>query len=73
MIVKAIIKDNDNRDYIKEATASISNIDYLVYKDCMNTCTSEEYEKAWDRICTAFSNQNDLPKSWYMDSDLQEM
>ena len=73
MNVKAIIKDNDNKDFVKEATANISTIDYLIYKDNMNTCSSEEYDRAWNRICNAFSNQNDLPESWYMDSDLQEI
>ena len=68
-----VIKDNDNKDYVKEATASVSSVDYLVYKDCMNTCTGEEYDKAWNRICSAFTNQNNLLESWYIDGDLQEI
>ena len=71
MNVKAIIKDNDNKDYVKEATARISGMDYLIYEDCMNTCTSEEYDRAWNRICDAFSSQNNLPESWYIEGDLQ--
>lgn len=69
--VKAIIKDDNNPNFEVEAYADISSVDFLVYKDCMNICSSNEYEQAFDRISGCFQDQNYLPYDWYFDSDIK--
>ena len=69
--VKAIIKDDNNSNFELEAYANISSVDFLVYKDCMNICSSDEYRAAEDRINECFQNQNHLPYDWYFGSDIK--
>lgn len=72
VLVKTIIKDNDNDNYKLEAQAYVNGKDLLIYKDCMNTCSCEEYDRAWNNICGELSNQNDLPYNWYADKRVEE-
>jgi len=70
--VKAIIKDDDNPNFELTCYATVNEVDFLVYKDCMNTCSCDEYDRAYDRICDCFEHQNNLPYSWYFDADIEE-
>lgn len=69
--VKAIIKDDNNPNFEVEAYADISNVDFLIYKDCMNICSSDEYYAADDRITACFQRQNYLPYNWYYKSGIE--
>ena len=69
--VKAIIKDDSNSNFESEVYANINSVDFLVYKDCMDICSSDEYGAAYDRICACFQNQNRLPYDWYFYSDIE--
>ena len=71
--VKATIRDNDDSNFEVEARAYINGTDFLTYKDCMNTCSADEYDRAWNNICSRFESNNDLPDSWYIDGEIEEV
>lgn len=73
MRIRVTIGDNENKDYRKEVEAEISSIDWLVYKDCFEYCTYEEYVKAFDNICDDIQAQNNLPYDWYIDGKIKEV
>ena len=71
--IKAIIKDEDNPNFEVEAYATVNERDFLIYEDCMNIFSCDEYESAYDRICECFQNQNNLPYNWYFDADIEKV
>jgi len=71
MKIRVEIGDNSNKNYHGTAEAEINEVDYVVYKDNMNWCTSYQYDNSWDNICERISRQNNLPYDWFVDSELE--
>lgn len=66
--VNVKIGDNDNYDFSMAATVSISETDYRILEDCMNTYSCDEYDEAWCRLCDAITSQvSALPYRWFVD------
>ena len=67
MRIKAIVGSNYHCNHKKKVYAEINGIDWLVYQDALEHCSSEQYDNAWNNICDAIEAQNDLPYYWYVD------
>lgn len=68
MKILVTIGDNSNKEYSRKDVVDIDPVEYLVYKDCMNYCSSDTYNDAWEHIVRAISQQIDnLPYDWYVD------
>ena len=65
--------DNSNKNYHLEAKVNIRVIDKLIYKDCMDEFSSDEYNIACEHIYNEISKQvNNLPLEWYLDKITDE-
>ena len=53
--------------------SNIRVIDKLIYKDCMDEFSSDEYDIACEHIYNEISKQvNNLPLEWYLDKITDE-
>lgn len=71
MLVKVTVGDNDDRSYKKDITVSIPYGTYATIVDCMNHCSVDEYDRAWDELCNAVHNEivsdEDYREDWIID------
>lgn len=60
--------DNENKDYKRVVQVDLGSIDYLIIKDCMNTCSCEEYDRSWNRLVNSIENNyyDELPSEWFI-------
>ena len=60
--------DNENKDYKRVVQVDLGSIDYLIIKDCMNTCSYEEYDRSWNRLVNRIENDyyDELPSEWFI-------
>lgn len=60
--------DNENKDYKRVVQVDLGSIDYLIIKDCMNTCSYEEYDRSWNRLVNRIENDyyGELPSEWFI-------
>lgn len=61
--------DNENKDYTRVVQVNLSSIDYLIIKDCMNTCSDKDYDRSWNRLINSIENTyyGELPSEWFID------
>ena len=60
--------DNENKDYKRVVQVDLGSVDYLIIKDCMNTCSCEEYDRSWNRLVNRIENDyyDELPSEWFI-------
>jgi hypothetical protein len=70
VLVTVRIGDNDNKDFTKLVQVELNSIDYLVIKDNMDICSSEEFDTSWNNLVRALERQTQcyLPREWYIDT-----
>jgi hypothetical protein len=63
------VGDNENKDYKRVVQVDLGSIDYLIIKDCMNTCSDEEYDRSWNRLVNRIENNyyDEIPSEWFID------
>lgn len=68
VLVDVKICDNDNELFSKNVQVEINSIDYLIIKDCMDTCSCDDYDESWERLVQAIESNRSLylPKDWYI-------
>lgn len=73
VLVKVKIGDNDNKDYSKSVQVELNSIDYLIIKDSMEYCSSEEFDTSWERLVQAVEKQRQvwLPCEWYIKGTIE--
>ena len=69
VLVNVRIGDNNNKDFTKLIQVELNSIDYLVIKDNMEFCDSEEFDTSWNNLVRAIERQTQcyLPRERYID------
>lgn len=73
VMVKVNIGDNENNAYNESVKVEINSIDYVVIKDNMDACSSEEFDASWERLVRAILKQRQvlLPLEWYINGEIE--
>ena len=73
VLVKVEIGDNENNAYKESVKVEINSIDYVIIKDNMESCSSEEFDTSWERLIKAIEKQRQvwLPCEWYIKGEIE--
>lgn len=67
-IIQITIRETNNDNYVRRELITIDYDTYSKIEDCMETCTVEQYNKAWTQLLDEIVNQvGNLPENWYID------
>lgn len=73
VLVNVKIADNDNEFFSQDIVVEINSIDYLIIKDDMEICSSEEFDTSLQKLVKAIESQRQvwLPCEWYIKGEIE--